>query len=146
MNFHIVECICHMRMTIVTAYVVHSGAIFGVCFGYCLVPLFCSALYMMFIWNSQHYYLQNIFVSIFCCRRTSIVSNSYIYIYSPGNALTSIRRALVALPNAMRPRSPTEYGPWKSHATPRDVVMPMCPMNGMSQVTFSLSRCLLAIL
>ncbi|KAL3785723.1 hypothetical protein ACHAW5_004665, partial [Stephanodiscus triporus] len=30
----------------------------------------------------------------------------------------------------MRPRSPTEYGPWKSHATPSDVAIPMWPMNG----------------
>jgi hypothetical protein len=55
-------------------------------------------------------------------------------IYSPGNEVTSILTALVALPNAIRPRSPTEYGPWKSHATPLEVVIPMCPMNGRNQV------------
>jgi len=34
----------------------------------------------------------------------------------------------------MRPRSPTAYGPWKSHATPLDVAMPMWPMNGKNIV------------
>lgn len=48
----------------------------------------------------------------------------------PGRELISKRKYLVGLPNAIRPRSPTEYGPWKSHATPPEVAMPMWPMNG----------------
>lgn len=55
-------------------------------------------------------------------------------IYLPGNELTSKRKYRVGLPNAIRPRSPTEYGPWKSHATPFEVAMPMWPMKGSIHV------------
>jgi len=52
----------------------------------------------------------------------------------PGRELTSILRALVGCPNAIRPRSPTAYGPWKSQATPFEVAMPIWPMNGKNIV------------
>ena len=34
----------------------------------------------------------------------------------------------------MRPLSPTEYGPRKSLAIPREFAIPMCPMNGSMHV------------
>ena len=43
LHFHIIECICHMRVAVVTTDIVHSCTIFGVCFDYGLIPLCCSA-------------------------------------------------------------------------------------------------------
>jgi hypothetical protein len=147
-----------MRMTIVTAYIVHSCAVFRIRLGYSFVPLFSSS-----------------YIVVRCYCRIHIIHCKVIKVddlFSPGKELISTRSARVGLPNACRsiwcnnvqayfsgliksvkgsncccnkwdvatdaltilPRSPTQYGPWKSHATPLDVAMPMCPINGISQV------------